>query len=452
MIFYFFNTKMWMLSFLLLTGFTTLRAQSVPKEFSLGEAIEYGLKNQSAIQKTDLEAIKTKYRINEAISGYFPQLRANVGFTDNLILPTSILPGAIFGQPNDVAVQFGTQYNLSTTFDAVQLIYDQSLITALKSLKEAERVTSLSKEKVEEQAAYDIASAYFGAQISILQRGILEANISKLDSLMLIVKSQINNGFAKPVDYNRLKVTRTNLMTDIQNIDQGYNIQLTILKYFMNYPLDSTISLTTDIVKNINIDSALIDDNNISSIDLKLLQSQRRLTEMNIDQVNAGYFPTLSFNFRYGYQAQQNKINFFNKDANWFAYSSIGLNLNVPIFDGLNKKYKVDQLKIQLKQSKLDEEMLNDALNMQLKNAQNKVDINKASVEQQFNNVKIAEEVYQVTRSQYQSGFAPMTDLLNAETAIREAQTNYLKSLAQVKLSELEVLKISGNINTIKNY
>ncbi len=271
---------MWMLSFLLLTGFTALRAQSVPKEFSLGEAIEYGLKNQSAIQKTDLEAIKTKYRINEAISGYFPQLRANVGFTDNLILPTSILPGAIFGQPNDVAVQFGTQYNLNTTFDAVQLIYDQSLITALKSLKEAEKVTSLSKEKVEEQAAYDIASAYFGAQISILQRGILEANISKLDSLMLIVKSQINNGFAKPVDYNRLKVTRTNLMTDIQNIDQGYNIQLTILKYFMNYPLDSTISLTTDIVKNINIDSALIDDNNISSIDLKLLQSQRRLTEI----------------------------------------------------------------------------------------------------------------------------------------------------------------------------
>jgi outer membrane protein TolC len=44
-----------------------------------------------------------------------------------------------------------------------------------------------------------------------------------------------------------------------------------------------------------------------------------------------------------------------------------------------------------------------------------------------------------------------MTDSLNAETAIREAQTNYLKALAQVKLSELEVLKISGNINSIKN-
>jgi outer membrane protein len=452
MFFNFFNAKLLILSLFILSVFTTLKAQSVSNEFSLGEAIEYGLKNQAAIKKTDLETIKTKHRINEAISGYLPQLKGNVGFTDNLILPTSILPGAIFGQPgNDVAVQFGTQYNLNTTFDAVQLIYDQSLLTALKSFKEAEVITSLSKEKAEEQAAYDIASAYYGAKISIIQKGIIEANIQKLDSLMLIVKSQIDNGFAKPVDYNRLLVTRTNLMTDIQNIEQGYNMQLTVLKYFMSYPLDSTIMLSTDIVKDISNDSALLADNNISSIDIKLLQSQRRLTQMNINQINAGYFPTLSFNFRYGYQAQQNKINFFNKDANWFAFSSIGLNLNVPIFDGLNKKNKVDQLKIQLKQSQLDEDMLNDALKMQLKNAKNKVDINRAAVEQQLNNIKIAEEVYKVTSSQYQSGFAPMTDILNAETAIRESQTNYLKALAQVKLSELEVLKISGNINSIKN-
>jgi outer membrane protein TolC len=180
-----------------------------------------------------------------------------------------------------------------------------------------------------------------------------------------------------------------------------------------------------------------------------MLQAQRRLTEINIEQVNAGYFPTLSFNFRYGYQAQQNEINFFNKDANWFAFSSIGLNLQVPIFDGLNKKYKVDQLRIQLKQSSIDEDNLSEALKMQLINAQSKVALNKINVEQQKNNIAMADEIYETTRIQFREGFAPMTDLLNAETAVREAQTNYLRALAQVKLAELEVIKVSGNISSI---
>ncbi len=430
--------------------FFDVSAQAEAGKFSLKEAISYGLDNHNSIQKSEMEIIKTKQRVNEALAAYLPQLNGSVGFTDNLVLPTSILPGAIFGQPGqDVSVQFGTQFNLNAVFDASQLIYNQTLITSLKALKEANSVVQLNKQKVQEQVANDIAAAYYAAQLSTIQKGIIDANLLKLDSLLIIVKSQLVNGFAKKIDYNRLQVTHTNLKSDLQNIELGYQMQLTVLKYFMSYPLDSAIVLTTDIAKDIENDSNLINSRDIISIDLKMLQAQRRLTEINIDQVNAGYFPTLSFNFRYGYQAQQNEINFFNKDANWFAFSSIGLNLQVPIFDGLNKKYKVDQLKIQLKQSSIDEDNLSEALKMQLINAQSKVALNKINVEQQKNNIAMADEIYETTRIQFREGFTPMTDLLNAETAVREAQTNYLRALAQVKLAELEVIKVSGNISSI---
>jgi outer membrane protein TolC len=434
--------------------FSDVSAQAEAGKFSLKEAISYGLDNHNSIQKSEMEIIKTKQRVNEALAAYLPQLNGSVGFTDNLVLPTSILPGAIFGQPGqDVAVQFGTQFNLNAVFDASQLIYNQTLITSLKALKEANSVVALNKQKVQEQVANDIAAAYYAAQLSTIQKGIIDANLQKLDSLLIIVKSQLDNGFAKKIDFNRLQVTHTNLKSDLQNIELGYQMQLTVLKYFMSYPLDSAIVLTTDIAKDVENDvenyNNLINSRDIISTDLKMLQAQRRLTEINIEQVNAGYFPTLSFNFRYGYQAQQNEINFFNKDANWFAFSSIGLNLQVPIFDGLNKKYKVDQLRIQLKQSSIDEDNLSEALKMQLINAQSKVALNKINVEQQKNNIAMADEIYETTRIQFREGFAPMTDLLNAETAVREAQTNYLRALAQVKLAELEVIKVSGNISSI---
>ena len=42
-----------------------------------------------------------------------------------------------------------------------------------------------------------------------------------------------------------------------------------------------------------------------------------------------------------------------------------------------------------------------------------------------------------------------MTELVNSENALKEAQTNYLTALVQVKLAELDLIKTTGNINTV---
>ena len=42
-----------------------------------------------------------------------------------------------------------------------------------------------------------------------------------------------------------------------------------------------------------------------------------------------------------------------------------------------------------------------------------------------------------------------MTDIVNAETSLRDAQTNYLRALVQVKLGELDLIKSTGNIRTL---
>jgi len=184
-------------------------------------------------------------------------------------------------------------------------------------------------------------------------------------------------------------------------------------------------------------------------VDIHLVQAQRELYGLNLKQIKAGYIPTLSANFRFAYQFQQNDFRVFSPDANWFPSSYVGLSLSIPIFDGLSKYSRSSQMKIQIKQSELDEQYLTENVKMMRANAKNKLNINLASLESQQRNIDLANEVYETTRAQYMGGIVSMTDLVNAENALKEAQTNFLSALVQVKLTELDLIKTTGNIQTL---
>jgi len=61
----------------------------------------------------------------------------------------------------------------------------------------------------------------------------------------------------------------------------------------------------------------------------------------------------------------------------------------------------------------------------------------------------VAREVYNNTTLQYQQGIANMSDLLNAESSFKEAQTNYTNSLLNFLIAQLDLEKSKG---TLKNY
>jgi len=222
---------------------------------------------------------------------------------------------------------------------------------------------------------------------------------------------------------------------------------LMLLKYYMGMPLESAISIP--VMSGNESSSLIIDPEALNTTDILLIQAQRDLYNYNLKQIKSGYIPTLSMSFHSALQVQQNDLRIFSKDANWFPNSYIGLNLSVPIFDGLAKNSRVQQTNIQIKQLELDEKYLNESLKMQRTNANNALAANKKALESQKRNIDLAQKVYETTEAQFVGGIASMSDLVNAETSLRDAQTNYLRALVQVKLSELDLIKTTGNIGSL---
>lgn len=435
-----------MLLALLAGSMSFVRAQS--GQMSLQQCVQYGLTKNKGVLKSKLEVDRTNEKRAETRSEYLPQVNGTVSVQDNLKLQTSILPGELIGQPGtQVPVQFGTKFNTSAGIDAKQVIYDQSLIYAMKLTRQSTKVSEINARKTEEQLIYDIASAYYAAQISFTQKQLVESNLSQIDSLYKITQIQFENDAAKQLDLDKLTVNKTNLQTELITSTNNYEQQLLLLKYYMGMPLESSIEVTSIDLKEQS--TRIIDTKSLDNTDLELNLAQREIYSVTLQQIKAGYLPSLSLSFHSSIQNQQNNFRIFSNDAKWFPNSYVGVNLNIPIFDGLAKNSRVKQTKIQIEQSVLEEEYLTEKLKMQRENANNTLKANQAALTSQQSNIELAQKVYTVTMAQFVGGIATITDIVNAETSLRDAQTNYLKALVQVKLGELDLIKSTGNIRTL---
>ena len=83
---------------------------------------------------------------------------------------------------------------------------------------------------------------------------------------------------------------------------------------------------------------------------------------------------------------------------------------------------------------------------METTNAQTQILSNQRSLSAAESSVKLADKVLQQTTLQLREGLANITDLLNAENALREAQTNYLGTLINLRSAQLEMDKAKGHL------
>lgn len=428
----------------------SLFAQYAPDEpMKLEDCLNFALKNNPGLQKARMDEMAGEYQIKEIKASGLPQVSATGQFTDNFALPSQILPGDFFGQPGQsIAVKFGTRFNSTGTLQVNQLLYNKSFFTGLKAAQSSRELYKLATFQNKEELIYNISQLYLQLQITHRQKDILDANLERINQLLDITKVQFEEGLVKKIDVDQLSVNRTNLLTEKQNVDLNYDQQLNLLKFYIGMDMNQDLQIAEYVEEDqqYQLSTQLQLSENTT---LMLLQKQQELNLLDMENIKAGYYPSLSAFARYGYQSQTDKLFSSEETVNGFWTGAWGLTLSVPIFDGFQKKNQVQQSLIRQDQLRMDIRQATMAARMDFINANDKVQLNQALIRQQNANMELAEELYSVTLLSYQEGVAPLTELLNAETSLKEAQTQYLTALLQLHLAELDHLKATGRLTTL---
>jgi len=430
---------------------TTLSAQE--KEvtaLSLKECVQIAAGKNINVSQAILDKEKSFYKTKETRSSFLPQVEINETFQDNVKLAVTLVPGDFVGQPGTtIPFTMGTRYNASANLSLNQVLYNQTTFTALKLSKKAEYVSMLGVQKAKEEIVKEVAKLYFLIQTTGKQKKLVQDNITRTQCMADIVKKQIDNGLGKHVDYDRIMVSVQNLQTQLDNTRALYEQQMNMMKYTLEIPLEKEFVLTdsADMTLVSVLPTANVDLSN--QIDIQLLESQKDIASLNKKLESSAYLPNLALFGQFGYQGMRNDFkDYFNSSSTnkWYNSSYIGLKLTIPVFDGFQKQSKYNQAKIEYIKSSISLDNAKKSSSVDYKNAMNNYYNNKITVERQQNNIDLAQKVYDETALKYREGMSSMSDLLQDEVGLNNAQSGYLDALYKFKEAELDIMSLNGEI------
>lgn len=308
----------------------------------------------------------------------------------------------------------------------------------------------LSYEKAREDLVLQISKMYYLGQNTVEQLALIQENRVRLQELRDITQAFFDNGMAMEVDVKRVNINLENLQVQYDNAKSMLVQQLNLLKYVMDYPAEEEIALTP--VNPEQVESVSLTGLRSDLYELQLLESQKKLTGQQKDLIRQGYLPSLSLTGSWMYSAYTDKARhwFHSGPSNhWYPSSGLGLTLRVPIFDGLDKRARIRKAQIDEENARLNYENMRKNMETQYLNATNDLMNNQRNFQKQKDNYLLAEEVYQVTTDRYREGIASMTEVLQDEMRMSEAQNNYLSAHYNYQVANLTLLKLTGQLDRL---
>ncbi len=450
------NFKRYTLFFALLFLLININAQKTNnKDFTLQQAIDFSLKNSPNYLNAELDIENANYRRKEISGIGLPQLNSSIDLKDYINIPTSLLPAQIFGGPagSYLPVKFGTKYNSTAGFSASQLIFSSDYIFGLKASQEFMNLSKINLSRTKSDLVAQVSKAYYNVIINKERIKLLEANILRLKKIFDDTKAFNQQGFAELIDVERLEVQFNNLLTEKDKIVKLIGLSETMLKFQMGYKLSDSIFLSQTLPEI----SDQFEELNVSKIDVskrpeyQLIQSQQALFDIDVKRMKWGFLPTIAAYGALQYNAQRASFNLLDFDKNdinkqWYQVSLIGFTLNMPIFSGMQRINKLEQAKITALKNK--NTLINVQMASELEATAASVSYSNAysSLIIQRKNMDLAQHVYDVAQKKYQSGVGSNLEIINAETSLKEAQTNYYNASFDMIVAKIDYQKAIGTL------
>jgi outer membrane protein TolC len=303
-------------------------------------------------------------------------------------------------------------------------------------------------QKTEEDVIHDVSSSYYQVLMNYSNLKILNENIQNLEKLYNILKLQYDNDFVKQTDVNRLKVTLTNLKTKRETLENGIQIQKRILKIISGIPDENELQLDTAVISKMDYQKPVVAEYLPEVLpEFQLLKKQTELAELQVESSKAAFYPNLAAfgQFNYSSYATEFKIKDFSN------MNTLGLKATIPIFSSGMRIQRVKQSQLKFDQNQEDFNLNKKYLETGYQNAVNSLHSSWKNLQDQQENKELASQVYNQVKLQFDEGMASLTDLLNVESSLLEAENLFNQQLLKYKLAEIELLKATGKLKTLIN-
>ena len=468
--------------YLLLLGLilpATTQAQERPtgQAFTLEQCVSYALENSYTIRNAAIDRRIAKAKVKETRGVGLPQVDASLGIQHNQKLRRFFgrnttdstqfsffqnIPGAKSGDivagQNFFQLKSGGDAGLTIS----QIIFNGSYLVGLQAANAYRDLAVKKSQQTTEEVVVQVTKAFYTAIINTERMKLFDNNIGRIDSLLRTTKALLQNGFVEGIDVDRIQVTLNNLNTEREKFKNLQELSLELLKFQMNFPMDGEISLLgslDDISIPENAAGYEKDWDLTSRSDYQLLMANKRLQMLDLKNKYAEGMPSLVAFANLGYATQSADIagifrtnssgvesNEFYGPDKWYSYSTFGVSLNVPIFSGLQRTYRIQQSKLALSQIENSSKLMQAGITLETKSSGKVFENSLKTLVSQKENMQLAQNVARVTKIKYEQGVGSNLEVIDAESSLKEAQINYYNALYDALIAKVDLDKAYGKI------
>lgn len=429
--------------------------------YNLQSCLNQALQNNHNLKKSRLDREKSDEARKVILGAILPQLNGSANLTGNIQKSKFIMPNFIneflptnMQDPNAskyMTIEMGTNYSAGLGVTLNQQILNMSLFNAVNIAETAQNMATLGVESKEEDIITQTANVYYAIQVTNYAVRQMNISVELLDKMVETMNVSHDNGLVRKVDLDRIKVTKTNLETQKSSIESAVMVQKNLLKLQMGLEMNQPIEIET-------IDLTFFEKNSLQlggydfvinlQTPYKLMMQQKNIGDLQKKSAIYESLPVLVLNVNYNYNGVSDQ--FFRGETNyWYPSSMAILSLKVPLFGGLSRTAKIKQAVIEQKKILEDVSTLEQSLGMAYLNARMKLEDSRKTILSQKDNMSLAQEVYNITELNFQQGIASMSDVLNANSSLIQAQVNYADALNNYMKAFIDLRKANGTIREL---
>ena len=422
------------------------------QQYDLQALLKHAVEHSHTIKKASLQQAESGSKVKEVTANGLPQVEGSISYSRMGLPEINISEEMLEALPEEISPllsglsDINAFHTSSAGVTISQLLYSKSFLTGVKQAKRAEDLYRILLQKTEEDVIHEVASNYYQALMNYSNLETLNRNIENLERLHDILKLQYENDFVKQTDVSRLKVTVTNLKTQRKTLQNGMQVQERVLKILTGIPAETSMLLDTAVLRTMDYRQPAITDYSPELLpEYQALQKQTELAGLQIESSKAAFHPNLAAYGQFTYSSYATEFKF----DDFSNMNTIGLKATIPIFSSGMRKQQLRQSQLKLQQSQEDFDLTTKYLETGYQNAVNSLYSAWSNLQDQQENKELANEVYGQVKLQFNEGMASLTDLLNVESSLLEAESLFNQQLLKYKLAEMELLKASGKLTSL---
>lgn len=406
------------------------------------EAVQRALENNLGIRIAQSGSDLAKNNTSIYNTGQLPDISLNGGYNFSLDNTT-----ANFQDGRSSELTFAPSQAVNASLNANYTVFDGYMRKYnIQQLQESYELSRLEVEATMENIAAQTLSQYYQIaslieNLKIIKEGI---GISKRRLDQAFRKFEFGQGsqleiLNAEVDLNNDSLTYFNTDIQLYNAKRLLNnlmVNMESVDYSVDPAGEFIVGLSKDAMKSLVLRENLA----VSQIDKNI-----EIGNISINLAEARNLPVIGTNLSYGYNYNKNNSASFLSSINNYGLNA-GVTVAWNIFDGGSTRHAIETAKLNSIQLALQKEQILENLSFDFDNSWANYENNLFIYQTQVKNVEINRRNFERSEEQYRIGQINSVDYRQAQLNLLNAETNLVTSKYQVKISEIELLLLSGQI------